>query len=663
MQNIYLQKIKNCILAVYLVLLMIAAGVYSVYYPIPELIEKIVQTLFFGVACISMLLYGRVVIRYFFLRNDAVWWLENHTLAFRSIIYFGIGVCVSAVILYCLGVTGLMYPLSAWAAVVLPIGLNIKYGFIKQIGVVINELREDWVNYTGYLGIILVFVLSVVLLSCYAPVTYYDSLVYHMSLPGYYVQQHRIVPVEGNLFSYFPQNMELMYAFMLLLGSEYGANLLSYVFLLGIIVLIRFYSKKYLNEKSGIYATILYSLTPAVMLLSGSTYVETGLAFFVLLLFICINEYVAEDKFIWIVLAGIIAGFAVGIKYTAALGGAGAVLILLLKKKFVPVLWLVGIAVITFLPWAIRNYLGTGNPVYPFFYQIFSGNGIWSAEMVKGYFGVLTEYSMRSNAVIELLNFPLWLFNQPLRYGGGIDVLGDIGWIWYLLFLPSIFFSGRFANAGKMLGIYAAVIFFGWFFTKQVLRFLVPLLPVLALLSGIGLAGIEQILNRAGKVVVYCVLVLMVVSNLFLYFMIHDITGMFPAAMGVQIKHDYLAAKINYYPVAEVVNKYVDKGGKVLLIGDQRGYYYECQFRITNVFVQDGYFKTVNNARDISEVEQFLVANHYNHIVFNEPEFKRLQSYESVRFTDRGWKLHNEVLEKKFKKVVSCNGVTLYARA
>ena len=66
----------------------------------------------------------------------------------------------------------------------------------------------------------------------------------------------------------------------------------------------------------------------------------------------------------------------------------------------------------------------------------FTGGAGVNAEHAKGYFGVLAEYGHAGRFLVRLVSLPFLLLSSPLSYGGGMDVLGDLGWDVLLWLLP-----------------------------------------------------------------------------------------------------------------------------------------------------------------------------------------------------------------------------------
>ncbi|GIT65572.1 MAG: hypothetical protein Ct9H300mP23_11990 [Nitrospinota bacterium] len=80
--------------------------------------------------------------------------------------------------------------------------------------------------------------------SAFAPAFANDALVYHLAVPKAFLQTGGLVHLPNNIYSLFPQQIEMLYLFALALGSDSLAQLTG----LGIVFLLLFalwqYSKK-----------------------------------------------------------------------------------------------------------------------------------------------------------------------------------------------------------------------------------------------------------------------------------------------------------------------------------------------------------------------------------------------------------------------------------
>jgi hypothetical protein len=169
-----------------------------------------------------------------------------------------------------------------------------------------------------------------------------------------------------------------------------------------------------------------------------------------------------------------------------------------------------------------------------------------------------------------------------------------------------------------------------------VLRFLIPLAPMLALIAGYGWA---QGLNRphwlrwTGR----AVLGLLLLSNAALFFTVTDVFHPFRVPLGLQSRDAYLREKLTYYGAAEFINQTLPADARVLVIGDQRSYYYQRPTTPSTVFNQNPIVDWANGAGNPQALKDRLKLR-WTHLVINHAEMRRLTPYRAFEFSPAGRK-------------------------
>src|SRR5262249_5455927 len=137
----------------------------------------------------------------------------------------------------------------------------------------------------------------------------------------------------------------------------------------------------------GIVAGLTLATCPFLTWLCGIAYVENGMLAMATLSLACLVRMVresTESAIRWAIASGLLAGFACGFKYTAIPTVALPMLVawLIAGRARLPAALAFTIAsAAAFAPWAIRNTINTGNPVFPLARSVFHERpGIWSDE-------------------------------------------------------------------------------------------------------------------------------------------------------------------------------------------------------------------------------------------------------------------------------------------
>ena len=157
------------------------------------------------------------------------------------------------------------------------------------------------------------------------------------------------------------------------------------------------------------------------------------------------------------------------------------------------------------LPWIVKTAWFTGNPVYPFFYNIWGGPD-WSQACWRQFADWQASVGM-GRTVLDYVKLP---FRVILSAGEGYAHFdGSLNRMWIALVPLSVvaaFWNRTVRACLAVSGIY----FVCWASASQQLRFLIPVIPVLAI--GVAL-GLGELMDRlfARKVVgvgafaaVYC---------------------------------------------------------------------------------------------------------------------------------------------------------------
>lgn len=236
----------------------------------------------------------------------------------------------------------------------------------------------------GLLVLLVGLIAAIILLASVPPVDR-DSLTHHLYIPKLYLNHGGIFEIPEIDFSYFPMNLEMLYMLPLAFGNDIIPKYIHFLFALLTAAFLYYYIKAILNRTAALIGVLFFLSLPVIVKLSITAYVDLGLIFFssasLLLIFTWLKD---TGKVRYLLLAGACCGMAVGTKYNGLID-------LLLLTLFVPVLYqrcspqdkqsnvnafrygtvFFMAAFLTFSPWAIRNSIWTGNPLYPLFGSVF----------------------------------------------------------------------------------------------------------------------------------------------------------------------------------------------------------------------------------------------------------------------------------------------------
>lgn len=523
-------------------------------------------------------------------------------------------------------------------------------GFIEMSSVVLSLVGNRNLLGERPLAAGAVFgVLGLVFWTTWVPPHQYDSLVYHLPLAAAYVREGGFTPMEHLLFSHFPQNGEMLFTLALTLRSDILAQMFMWLASALSVWWVFELGKREAPLSSVMLACLLLVTHTSFMLLAGTSYVEPLVMLWVtaaVLSFLRWRQVAAVDarSRSWLALSAIFTGLALGTKYyagiTAAILGLRLVSSIVKgegerKARVIDLAVYVGIALALFAPWMLKNWLTVGNPVFPFFYKWFAGSatGVY-AQTAWDYFHILNEYGHMGHFWSDLFSLPLELITKPLRFGGGADVLGGLGWELALWSLPLAVWACRSNRFLRGMLAFCGLYLAAWFCTGVVLRFLTVIAPLLSLLAAVGLSRLLGEAEPLAKKAFTAAIGILVALHLLLFFYVHGLFQSASVLLGQDDRDSFLSRRLDYYPCARAAEG-LDKNDRLLLVGEQRGYYVGRSHATTNSYAPNPFILWANAAQDSAGLAAKLRSEGFTHILFTPREAKRL-SEPFKAFSDKG---------------------------
>ena len=299
----------------------------------------------------------------------------------RGALAAGLGLGLLSHLVLLLGVLHLLYPAVAFGALAALLAATHRslwrcaQGFRASArGVLADQAGE----HLFFLGAVLVF-LSIGAVQAMTPDVQFDDLHYHLYAPIQHVAAHRLVLLPDVIQSYFYQGVEMLSTLAFLVGGEATAIFLNGSFgVLTALALAGFAGRVFSREAAWLSA-LLWTTTPLVAWLMTTDYVDVPAAFFSFLCTIAAFGWMRRANWRLALLAGALAGFAVGVKLNTVLFVMALLLALVtaawLARRFRDSVLFATSFAAGALPvgcvWPLLRFLQTGNPVYPFLNGIF----------------------------------------------------------------------------------------------------------------------------------------------------------------------------------------------------------------------------------------------------------------------------------------------------
>ncbi len=468
----------------------------------------------------------------------------------------------------------------------------------------------------------------VTLVGSLAPPEFYDALIYHLAVPDLYIRNHGMVEVPGNYYSHFPANMGMLYTAGLLIGG--GEMAQSIHWLCGALAAASLFvtARRHTDRATALLATVLFSLTPGIMLVSTYAIADLGVTLFGVLCFAAALNFRRDGDRRWVVLAGLFAGLALGTKYTAAIVvclPAGAAIAWMAgpgpRRRLTSLAIFGGIALLVMSPWLGRNAALTGNPVAPY---LSSGSSPGIGDEIDRR---LPESRGFSGLAAHIATAPWTVSTRPL--GAGVS-LGPV----FLMLAPLLLLVRTEHRVVVPVAIMAGVGFLGWASTIQLTRYMMPIVPLLAILAAVAARSVWRpaAVVGIGWALLY---------NSFLFFSLTESIGTYRVVFGAERREQYLSRRVSYYPAAVFLGELpADQPVKVLFVGEGRGYYCPREYVASTPYdapILDRYAEAAGGEEGLV---RDLRADGFTHLLVSDPELRRTREIGAddvmVRFFPSG---------------------------
>ena len=558
----------------------------------------------------------------------------------RTLIGATLGLGVLSLLLFFLAAA---HCLTTPAVMVLVGGLWV-IAFTEMREVVVSlvpnrSLLGDHPGWSAGIGLLL----ALALWTAWVPPHQYDALLYHLELPSLYVRHGGLTLPSHLIYAHFPQNAEMLFSFALLLGSDILAQLLSWLALALSAWWVFEMGRREAPMSAALLACGLLVSHTGLMLLSATAYVETFVMLWITGAVFCFLRWreIAEapEGLGWLGLSGAFAGLAVGTKYYAAICPAVLLLFVLAKRPSLRELGaFAGLAALAAAPWLAKNWVCTGNPVFPFLYRSLPYWGpAGGLETAERYFRFVKDYAPAwGHAARDLALLPYLAATGSPRLGGGADVLGDLGWAPMVALLPAALLAAVKNRGLRRLTVYCGLHAAAWYASAAVLRFLVVLLPLYCLPAAAGVHAAWTGMGARGKALLACALTGFLLLNLGLFVHVHTLMSSWSVLSAAETRESYLARRLEYYPCARWARERLDRNDRILLVGESRGYHLEQDHLPTSAMGVNRFVVLADAARDPADLAARLRSEGFSHMILVPREESRIAGYGTMEFSPRG---------------------------
>lgn len=468
-------------------------------------------------------------------------------------------------------------------------------------------------------------VLPATLLAALAPPTAGDALCYHLELPKEFLRQHRIAFLPFSDNSTFPLLGEMLYLWPLALGGPVAAQLMAWgtgVLLAGATLLL---ARPLVGPQWAPVAAAIVLLVPGVTSHMAAPLSDLAVALWITLTLCAWQNWFNEQQTRpWLIVTGLMLGAALSTKYVALLfvvAFAGVWLFRWLRDRttweLLPRAFFAAliIAMVLASPWYLRAAYYRGDPVFPFFTQALGLSDTAPRTVDK---------TPLERSALGAIKAPWQITMDPENFGGRSHQLGPL----FLLLLPGLMFCRRLRGLNTLLsiaGVYAVL----WFFMRQNVRFLYPVLPILAIGVTWGLMELRRLpiapRRIAGTAVTAALLACLALP-------VYRVRDRLAVATGFESRSNYLQRLEPSFQAATIVNQLAGSRARILS-QDYRGFYFRGQFTRESIFRRlTRYDQHIHDSRELS---RHLKEHGFTHLVLAEsPDSPVEQDERLARLVD-----------------------------
>ena len=548
----------------------------------------------------------------------------------------------------------LMTVLVGWA-VLGSFGLKRSSGHMPRLGI-------GSVPLLGLAGVALLVATTV------SP--FYDQWHQHLGFPWIWLADGSVHPIPRNWYSYMPVNASLLYGYGLRVLGPWSAQAIHWWCGVVTVLAVARLAGRAEKRSAAIYAVIILATTPTFLRLTTVAGSDLVVSVFAAGAWLGLVQTAGEAKNTtrWWAFSGVCVGLAVGAKYTAigtvAIPIAAAAVALhwpwrankSWKQLFLGGSLALFASLAAFTPWAVRNLIAVGNPLFPF------ANGPFKAilkvpfETAERYSAWLSGFDFSVGHIVEGHDFG--------TFAGQMDGFPTIGLLYLGLFLLVPVCWRRLDSELRvplLVGVISGYAF--WIVNLHVHRYVVPVLVPAAVLIGSALAVTFDGASRRTRVGLISLLAVAISWNL----------STSVSREGL----DRLGATLGVVDDEEILNRWVSsqiafdavrglpENSKIHLVAEARALGFERPVDIEHPFGAPLILELARQSQNPGDMAAALSASGVTHVLTNRWEALRITEMQGRnRFFEYHYPATAANLEgfsqRCLEKVWSERGVSLY---
>jgi 4-amino-4-deoxy-L-arabinose transferase-like glycosyltransferase len=513
--------------------------------------------------------------------------------------------------------------------------------------------------------LLLTSILGAMLLQGTLPITARDALIHHLAVPKWWVQMGEISPLWWHEWSFYPMLINLGYTALLALHAEAFLALYHGLYLLLLAALVAaFLFERTENALLSLLMGLVVLMVPIDLRLATEPLVDLGLALFCTVALAYLVRWSESHQNIALVGCGVALGLALSTKYNALLAGVALGLAFLwiaacerlgVRKTFRAALIVLLPALIVFLPWLLKNFLWTGNPLYPLYNSIFLGSS-GRPPGPGGLSPLVHRMALYGETLPDIVLLPLRVFlfgsdGVPRAFDGVLTPLYLLALVVLLKFRRPAWLTATW--------IYTCVYLLAALFLSSArIRYLAPLFGVLPILTGITISAVRERFRISPFLLAGALLLIQ--TGLTSYYL----TQLFQRSetvlyhAGGYDRDSYLRTHLIEYSAIEFINSTLTPQDGVYLLNTGNLFYY-----YTPRVISGGHFSAsllmrwLSTTATADEFAHQFSESHLNYLLMHN---QRTRELFAETLSDPKKILWNDFQSRWLEYVYGSNGYTLW---
>ncbi|MBI3036818.1 glycosyltransferase family 39 protein [Candidatus Woesearchaeota archaeon] len=537
-----------------------------------------------------------------------------HSFSEEFFFSIAIGYGVVALLTYLLGFYGLLYR-QVFTLLFLAL-LAVSFGRVKHAvtQLLASQKVIPKLNTFSVLVAVIIFFSVFNLVASLAPPWSYDTTTYHLAVPKIYAMEHGFVALPSLFHSNFVMIPGMAFLAAFVVKNGVLANLVNFTFSVLLALGIYSFCSRFLNKKAGVIASAIFLTLPIIAVYSASAHADIPQAFFAFSAFYAFIVWAERSSnsspvLGWFIVSAFMTGLVAASKFTGLafvaimaslmffygiFAGKHGPLPRLLKTTVLSTAAFILLALVVAFPAYLKNWVYSGNPFFPLYYNIFGGKFL--NANVSEFFSTTLQHGTG----ISLGSFLITPWNitmHPLMF---IELIG-IGPL-FLAFIPLLLFVKR--NRIIVLTLATGLLpLIPWFLTSQNLRYLTYTFPFLSIVTAFVIYSLaNSAASKALRSFIAVVVAVVLVSNTVLLFGAN--AKQLPVALGLESEADFFAKLKDgqIYGMCQFTNSNLPASARILLLYEDRGYHCDTPYIIGDprqqAFID---YSKISNAEDYAK--------------------------------------------------------------